>query len=200
MRPNRRRVLQAGLSASSLFLPVPYAWVWAQSEGTLKLLKAPKVALVLGNSKYKEAPLKNPANDARAIGEALKASGFDVTLMMDGGKAAMAAAVQTYVQKLAATKSVGLFYYAGHGIQLAWKNYMLPVDADVDTIGDVQKQAVEVNALMEGLTKAGNPMNVIILDACRDNPFGNLKGVDHKGLSQMDAPTHTLLAYATSPG
>ena len=188
------------MGAGALFLPAPYAWVWAQSEGTLKLLKAPKVALVLGNSKYKEAPLKNPANDAKAIGEALKASGFDVTLMMDGGKAAMAAAVQAYVQKLAATKSVGLFYYAGHGIQLAWKNYMLPVDADVDTIGDVQKQAVEVNSLMEGLTKAGNPMNVIILDACRDNPFGNLKGVDHKGLSQMDAPTHTLLAYATSPG
>ncbi|MBI3371959.1 MAG: caspase family protein [Betaproteobacteria bacterium] len=197
---NRRSVLKAGLAAGSLFLPVPYAWIWAQSEGTMKLLRAPKVALVLGNSKYKEAPLKNPANDAKAIADALKASGFEVTLKMDAGKEEMATAVQAYVQTLAAKKCVGLFYYAGHGLQLAWRNYMLPVDADIDTIGDIQKQAVELNAVLDGLTKAGNPMNVIIVDACRDNPFGNLKGVDHKGLSQMDAPQSTILAYATSPG
>jgi hypothetical protein len=197
---NRRLILKGGLAAGSLFLPVPYAYVWAQSDGTMKLLRAPKVALVLGNSKYKEAPLKNPANDAKAISEALKASGFDVTLKMDAGKADMAAAVQAYVQTLAAKKSVGLFYYAGHGIQLAWRNYMLPVDADINTIVDIQKQGVEVNSLIEGITKAANPMNLIILDACRDNPFGNLKGVDQKGLSQMDAPPSTLLAYATSPG
>ena len=67
---DRRLVLRAGLAAGSLFLPAPYAWVWAQSEGTMKLLKAPKVALVLGNSKYKEAPLKNPANDANAMADA----------------------------------------------------------------------------------------------------------------------------------
>jgi hypothetical protein len=200
MEDKRRAILKAGVAAGPLFLTLPYAWVWAQSEGTMKLLKAPKVALVLGNSKYKESPLKNPANDAKAIAEALKSSGFEVTLMMDAGKVNMAAAVQAYVKTLAARKCVGLFYYAGHGIQLAWKNYMLPVDADIDTIGDVQKQAAEVNALMEGLTKAGNPMNVIILDACRDNPFGNLKGVDHKGLSQMDAPNNTIISYATAPG
>jgi hypothetical protein len=201
VQSTRRKVLKAGLGAGALFLPLPYAWVWAQSsEGAAKLAQAPKLALVLGNSKYKDAPLKNPANDARAIGEALKAAGFEVTARLDAGKADMAAAVQAYVKALAARKAVGVFYYAGHGIQLAWKNYMLPVDAEVDTIADVQKQAVEVHALMEGLTRAGNPMNVVILDACRDNPFGNLKGVDHKGLSQMDAPNLTLLAYATSPG
>jgi hypothetical protein len=197
---DRRLVLKGGLAAGSLFLPMPYAWVWAQSEGAVKLMKLPKIALVLGNGKYKEAPLKNPANDAKAISDALKATGFDVTLKVDAGKEEMASAVQAYVQALAAKKCVGLFYYAGHGIQLAWRNYMLPVDADIDTIGDIQKQAVEVNALLDGLNKAGNPMNVIILDACRDNPFGNLKGMDHKGLSQMDAPQGTLLAYATGPG
>lgn len=158
------------------------------------------MALVLGNSKYKEGPLKNPANDARAIGDVLKASGFEVTLKVDVNRAELAAAVQAYVQGLAAKKAVGLFYYAGHGVQLAWRNYMLPVDMDIDTIADIPKQGVEVNALLEGLTKAANPMNVIILDACRDNPFGSLKGADQKGLSQMDAPTSTLLAYATSPG
>jgi hypothetical protein len=85
-------------------------------------------------------------------------------------------------------------------VQLAWRNYMLPVDMDIDTIADIPRQGVEVHALLEGLTKAANPMNLIILDACRDNPFGSVKGLDQKGLSQMDAPNNTLLAYATSPG
>ncbi len=200
LNPERRRILQGGLAAGSLFLPVPWAWVWAQSEGTLKLLRAPKMALVMGNSKYKESPLKNPANDAKAIGDALKATGFDVTVRLDVRRDEMAGAVQAYVKSLAARKAVGLFYFAGHGLQLAWRNYMLPVDMDIDTVADVPKQGVEVNALLEGLNKAENPMNVIILDACRDNPFGHVKGVDHKGLSQMDAPNHTLLAYATNPG
>jgi len=191
---SRRRLLKAGL-ASGLLLALP-RWGRAQSA----LLAQPKVALVLGNSKYKEAPLKNPANDARAIGEALKAMGFAVALKLDAGRAEMAAATQAYVQELTKKKAVGLFYYAGHGIQLAWRNYMLPVDAEIDTLADIQKQAVEVNSLLEGIKKAGNAMNVIILDACRDNPFGSLKGADHKGLSQMDAPQSTLLAYATSPG
>ena len=85
--PSRRRVLGAGVAAGSLFLPVPYAWVWAQSEGTLKLLRLPKLALVVGNSKYKEAPLKNPANDARAIGEILRQSGEALfgPRLVDGG-------------------------------------------------------------------------------------------------------------------
>ena len=112
----------------------------------------------------------------------------------------MAAAVQSHVAEVAKRKSVGLFYYAGHGVQLAWRNYMLPVDAEVETIADIQRQGVEVNSLLEGLGRAGTAMNVIILDACRDNPFGHLQGVDQKGLSQMDAPRDTLLAYATSPG
>lgn len=196
----RRRVLRTGLAAGSLFFPLPYACVWAQSEGALKLLRLPKLALVVGNSRYKQAALRNPANDAAAIGDALKASGFTVTTKLDATRAEMAAALQTYVTELAAKKCVGLFYYAGHGIQLDWRNYMLPVDAEVDTLGDVQRQAVEVGSLMQGLTKAANPLNVIILDACRDNPFGTARQPPQKGLSQMDAPTHTLLAYATSPG
>ena len=197
---NRRRILQGGLAAGSLFLPVPWAWVWAQSEGALKLLRAPKMALVLGNGAYKESPLKNPVNDARAIGDALKASGFEVTLRLDSRREEMAAAVQAYAKALADRKAVGLFYYAGHGLQLAWRNYMMPVDMDIDTVADVPKQGVEVNALLQGLTKAENPMNIIILDACRDNPFGHVKGVEQKGLSQMDAPNNSLLAYATAPG
>jgi hypothetical protein len=190
----RRRLLKAGMVAS-LHLALPR---WGRTQSAL--LALPKVALVLGNSKYKQLPLKNPANDARAIGEALKTMGFAVTLRLDAGRAEMAAVTQAYVQQLAKRKVVGVFYYAGHGIQLAWRNYMLPADAEIDTIADIQKQAVEVNSLLEGIKRAENALNVIILDACRDNPFGSFKGMDQKGLSQMDAPQSTLLAYATSPG
>ena len=196
----RRLVLQGAMVAGSLFLPVPYAYVWALSEGALKLMKAPKIALVVGNSKYKEAAvLKNPANDAKAIGETLKQAGFEVTTKVDMSRSEMAAAIQVYAQTLAARKCVGLFYFAGHGLQLAWRNYLIPVDAVIDQMDDVAKQGIDVGSLIEGITKAANPMNVIILDACRENPFGKAK-VEQKGLSQMDAPQSTLLAYATSPG
>ena len=199
---HRRSFLQSGLVAGSLFLPAPHAWVWAQqSDGSLKLSKAPKVALVVGNGKYKDAPeLKNAPNDAKVIGEVLKASGFEVTLQLDTSREALIGAIRDYVHAMETRKCVGMFYFAGHGLQLAWKNYLLPVDGVIDKIADVGNQSVDLARLMEGLTKAANPMNVIVLDACRENPFGNLKGVDHKGLSQMDAPNHTLLAYATSPG
>jgi hypothetical protein len=193
----RRTILKA---AGSLFLPLPHAWVWAQSEGALKLLKAPKIALVVGNSKYKDAPeLKNALNDARAMAEALKASGFAVTSHIDAGRDALIGAIRDYVHAMEQKKCVGLFYFAGHGIQLEWRNYMLPIDATIDTIDDVAKQSVDVARLMEGLSKAANPMNIIVLDACRENPFGKAKQVQ-KGLSQMDAPTQTILAYATAPG
>jgi hypothetical protein len=199
--PNRRQMLQAGLGTGALFLPLPYAWVWAQSEGALKLLKAPKVALVVGNGKYKDAPeLKNAPNDARAIAEVLKASGFATTMLLDTGRDALIQAIRDYVNGMEKQKAVGLFYFAGHGVQLDWRNYMLPIDAVIDKVEDVAKQSVDVARLMEGLTKAANPMNVIILDACRENPFGTAKPVAQKGLSQMDAPTQTILAYATSPG
>ena len=200
MQPGRRRALQAGLAAGSFFLPLPYALVRAQVDGALKLLKAPKVALVVGNSKYKDAPeLKNAVNDAKAMTEALKASGFAVTAHIDAGRDALIRAIREYVHAMEQRKCVGLFYFAGHGVQLEWRNYMLPIDAVIDRVDDVAKQSVDVARLMEGLTKAANPMNIIILDACRENPFPQAKQAA-KGLSQMDAPTHTILAYATSPG
>ncbi len=195
----RRALLKAGLGAA-LFLPVPYAWVWAQSEGALKLLRAPKVALVVGNSRYANSPLVNPANDARAIGEALDAARFDVTVKLDAPRGELAQAVQAYIETLARRQAVGVFYFAGHGLQLAWRNYMVPVDARLSEAAEIPKQCVELGDLLSGIAKARNPLNVIILDACRDNPFGTLAGVDQKGLSQMDAPLSTLLAYATAPG
>lgn len=143
-------MLRAIGSAGSLFLPVPYAWVWAQSGEIPTLLKVPKVALVIGNGRYRDVPLRNPANDARAIGDELRTFGFDVTLKLEAGKAQMTAAVRAYVADLTKRTCVGLFYYAGHGAQLAWRNYMIPVDAAIGAARDIAEQGVEVNGLLEG--------------------------------------------------
>jgi uncharacterized caspase-like protein len=192
---------QGGLAVASLFLPLPYARVWAQSEGAVSLVRAPKVALVLGNSNYKTVPaLRNPANDANAITAALKGFGFDVTLKLDGNRSEMEAVITNYTRRLAQGRGVGVFYYAGHGLQLSWTNFLVPVDAAIRTPEDVQTSCVDLSILIDGVRNAANPMNIIILDACRVNPFEPNFTLPNKGLSQMDAPNDTLLAYATAPG
>ncbi len=198
MRARRRWLQQAAALASSGALPLWIAGSSAQSSSTLSVL--PRVALVIGNTKYVEAPLRNSGNDARAIGGELQKLGFKVDLLLDAGRAQMTGSIQAFGGELAKSKGVGLFYYAGHGAQLAWRNYLIPVDAAVEKLEDMRDKTVELNSLLQGLIKAANPMNVIILDACRDNPFGNKVLTEQKGLSQFDAPPGSLLAYATSPG
>jgi Caspase domain len=136
----RRRLLQASLAVGTV-LALPR---WSRAQASSPLVGAPKVALVLGNGRYKDVPLRNPVNDAKAVGAALGALGFAVTLKTDAPRTEMAAAVQAYVAELMKRRSVGVFYYAGHGVQLAWRNYMVPVDAAIDTIADIQTQGVEV--------------------------------------------------------
>lgn len=171
-----------------------------EGVGAKELLRAPKRALVLGNSRYPHAPLRNPPNDARAMAEVLKGVGFEVTLALESGRAAMLDAIRAYTEGLARAGAVGLFYFAGHGAQLAWRNYLLPLGEEIGDVEELRERGVDVNSLIEGLRRAGNPMNVIILDACRNNPFGSARRLDQKGLSQLDAPPGTLLAYATAPG
>ena len=198
---HRRRVLQGALVAGSLFLPLPWALVRAQSEGAGRLLRAPKVALVVGNSAYRNVnALRNAGNDARAIAGALRACGFEVTLLEDAPRREMIDAIGAYTRALATRNAVGAFYFAGHGVQLDWRNYLLPVDTRVLEPGDIASQCIDLTTLVGGLRGAANPMNLIILDACRDNPFGPAAGPGQKGLSQMDAPLRTLLAYSTAPG
>jgi hypothetical protein len=199
--PERRRWIRGSLAAVALFAPMPYAWVWAQSEGALRLVRLPKVALVIGNSAYARVPaLVNPGNDARGLAETLKASGFAVDLRLDVTQADMAAAIDAYAKTLAERKCVGLFYFAGHGLQLDWHNYLVPIDAAIARVEDIPARAINVSTLIGGIKRAANPMNVLILDACRENPFASQARLEQKGLSQMDAPSGTLLAYATAPG
>lgn len=189
-------MLQGGVAAAAL-ARVP---VFAQSQSIMPLYTLPRQALVIGNARYANSPLDNPVNDAKALAAELKNAGFDVALQLDAGREALLKAIDDYVARLAARKAVGLFYFAGHGAQLAWRNYLIPVDAVIKSQDEVAQRSVELNALLQGLTKAANPMNVVILDACRDNPFGSALPLEQKGLSQFDAPPGSLLAYATSPG
>ncbi len=189
----------ARLIVAVCLIAVPLQAFNSVSDSLSPVNNLPRFALVIGNSRYQEAPLRNPSNDANAIAEQLRRMGFAVTLKLDAGRREMVETIQSFGNSLAKQKGVGLFYFAGHGAQLAWRNYLIPVDAVIEQVSDMQSRAVDVGTLLEGLSKAGNPMNVVILDACRDNPFGKAK-VEQKGLSQIDAPPGTLLAYATSPG
>ncbi|MEQ1776199.1 MAG: caspase family protein, partial [Burkholderiales bacterium] len=137
--PARRRVLQgaSAVGAVSLFP----AFSFAQSP----LHGLPRHALVIGNSRYQSSPLDNPANDAKAIAGELKASGFGVNLLLDTSRDALLNAIEAYSKQLASRKGVGLFYFAGHGAQLAWRNYLVPVDAVIKSMDDVPAQAVELN-------------------------------------------------------
>ena len=209
MERNRRRFLKMGLAvggapllagrgAGALAAQPAGGDKSQETAGGASLIVAPRRALVIGNSAYRFGPLRNPANDARSIAAALKQTGFEVTLGVDLQRAEMLAAIRAYGRAVEQSKAVGLFYFAGHGVQLSWRNYLLPTDAMLEKIDDIQAMCVDVNALIESIARAANPMNVIVLDACRDNPFeGKLP---QKGLSQLDAPADTLLAYATAPG
>src|SRR5688572_22772604 len=162
----RRRLVQAGVSLPLLGLTGTR--VQAQDRNLLaagaSLLLAPRRALVIGNSSYGFAPLKNPANDARGLGEELKRSGFEVTIGLDLTRQQMLEAIRAYGESLSRTKAIGTFYFAGHGVQLAWRNYLLPIDAEIRSIEDIAAKCVDVNAVIEGIAKAANPMNVVILD------------------------------------
>ena len=158
-----------------------------------------RVALVIGNSAYVSAPaLTNPSNDAKAITNILKRLGFTVINVNDGTKEQMIAGIAQMQTALKGQQAVGMLYYAGHGLQQNWRNYMVPVDFKVSKDVDIPKQAIDVDTVIEGLKKAGTRMNIIVLDACRDNPFGGQ--ASGKGLAQLEAPLNTYIAFATAPG
>jgi hypothetical protein len=158
------------------------------------------LALVVGNGAYRVGALPNPGNDARAVADQLRRAGFTVTLKLDTDRRQLQDAIREHVEQLARSHATGVFYYAGHGAQLNWRNFLVPVDAHVRNTADIQSQGVDLGLLIDGLGRARNPANIVILDACRNNPFGLDFRIDDKGLSQLDAPPGTLLAYATAPG
>jgi caspase domain-containing protein len=159
----------------------------------------PKVALVIGNSTYREAPLRNAVNDARAMAQTLRALGFTVLAHENAAKRVMETAILEFGRRLAAG-GVGLFYYAGHGLQVRGRNYLVPVDAEIDSEAVTRVAAVDVDLLLEQMAEAKNRVNVVILDACRNNPFERRLRGAARGLAAIDAAQGTLIAYATAPG
>ena len=161
--------------------------------------KPARVALVIGNSAYASAVLPNPVNDAADMAAALQAAGFTVIRRDNASLREMHLALREFGDKLGKT-STGLFYFAGHGVQVRGRNYLLPVDADIAREDEAAFSAVDLGAVMEKLDSARNPLNIVILDACRDNPFGNRLQASAKGLAQVDAPPGTIIAFSTAPG
>lgn len=159
-----------------------------------------RIALVIGNGAYTNAPpLKNPPNDARDIAATLKALGFEVASGVNVNQRDMKRLIREFGQKLKGGGS-GLFYYAGHGVQSKGKNYLIPVEADIQSEVEVEDAGVDVNLVLGFMDDAQNGLNIVILDACRDNPFARSFRSASNGLAQVDAPTGTLIAYATAPG
>ena len=129
-----------------------------------------RVALVIGNGAYPTAPLKNPVNDASDMAAALKRLGFEVTLLRDATMQQMEGAVREFGLALR-RGGLGLFYFAGHGVQVAGENYLVPVNAVIQSEGDVKYGCLNAGLVLAKMEDAGNGPNVVILDACRNNPF-----------------------------
>ena len=158
-----------------------------------------RIALVIGNGGYRDAPLKNPPSDARAVAQSLAACGFRVSLVVDADRAAMFKAVREFGERIRGG-GVGLFYYAGHGMQVRGTNYLIPVGVDINSEDEVPVQGLDVNAVLGKMDAARNRLNLLILDACRNNPFARSFRSANRGLTQMEAPSGTFVAFATAPG
>jgi formylglycine-generating enzyme required for sulfatase activity len=158
-----------------------------------------RIALVIGNSAYIAYPLKNPANDAHVMAKTLRHLGFEVEEKVDLNYVAMNEAVEQFGHQLKAG-GVGLFYYAGHGMQVQGSNYLIPVDARINSENEVRYKAVDAGLVLSFMELARNDVNIVIMDACRDNPFSTKGRGGPHGLTTMEAPSGTIIAYATAPG
>jgi formylglycine-generating enzyme required for sulfatase activity len=158
-----------------------------------------RVALIIGNASYQSSPLKNPVNDADDIAKALSQLGFQVTLGKNLNRKEMRSVIREFGKNLR-QGGVGLFYFAGHGMQVEGRNYLIPIGADITAEFEISDEAVDAGLILKNMEAAGNSMNMVFMDACRDNPFARSFRSSQKGLAQMDAPSGSLIVYATAPG
>ncbi|MGI9415651.1 MAG: caspase family protein [Hyphomicrobiales bacterium] len=162
-----------------------------------------RVALVVGNSEYSLiSPLQNPRNDAELMAQTLKGLGFDVVLALDSDRTAMTRAVREFGKRLseAGPGTAGLFYYAGHGVQARGTNYLVPLKAPIEDELDLTVEAVDVAWVLSQMEAAGNGLNLMVLDACRNNPFKGMFRSVGRGLGRIDTARGALVAFAAAPG
>lgn len=158
-----------------------------------------RVALVIGNGAYAQTPLRNTINDARAMTETLENLGFKVIMRLNATQKEMISAIYQFGDELD-KGAVGLFYYAGHAVQIRGKNFMIPVGARISVVEHVEPESVDLNRVLGRMGGARNRLNIVILDACRDNPFGESFRYYTEGLAQTRAPANSFIAYAAAPG
>jgi len=195
MKPVRALRL-AALAIALFMLLVP----WAQAQkmrGTA--VSEERIALVIGNAAYRDAPLDNPVNDAQLIAASLRRAGFSVTLRENLGRTALLDAMREFGSRMN-EQTVAVLYYAGHGLQLRDHNYLIPVDADIHSEDEIPIAGIDLGFILGRMSYAHSRVNIVILDACRNNPFAGKTIAASQGLAQMDAPVGTLLAFATAPG
>jgi uncharacterized caspase-like protein len=158
-----------------------------------------RLALVIGNAAYRNDPLDNPVNDARLVARSLQQAGFAVTLRENLDRAGLLDALRAFGNRLN-ENTIAVLYYAGHGLQLRDRNYLIPVDAEIRSEDEIPIAGMDLGFILGRMSQARSRINIVILDACRNNPFAGRTVSVAKGLAQMDAPVGTLLAYSTAPG
>jgi hypothetical protein len=158
-----------------------------------------RLALVIGNADYKSSPLKNPVNDARAMSEKLKDLGFDVIEHENLQRNQLGKLLREFRSKLK-PGAVALFFYAGHGLQLKGVNYLPAVDADIESEDDIPLQSLDMNKVFDVMAEAQTRLNLVFLDACRNNPYTRSVRSSGGGLAKVEAPSGTMISFATRPG
>lgn len=162
-----------------------------------------RVALVVGNSSYTAiSPLANPKNDAELMAETLRELGFDVTVATDANLLSMNRAIRKFGKALreAGKDAVGLFYYAGHGVQSRGTNFLIPLGTIIDGEADLEVEAVSTSTVLSQMELAGNRLNMVVLDSCRNNPLKGTIRSNTRGLARVQTASGTLVAFAAAPG
>lgn len=173
--------------------------------GMLALLASPasarNIALLIGNSNYAAiGQLDNPANDARDLAATLNAIGFETIVRLDADALAMKSIIRDFGERLKDNDGIGLFFFAGHGVQVNGENFLIPTGYPFRNEQDVENHAVPANMVLRYMEDSKNRVNVVVLDACRNNPFIKTRSVKARGLAPMDAPSGSLVAFSTAPG
>ncbi len=183
------------------YLGLCLALAWPLTLGSSAALAESRVALVVGNANYETKKLKNARNDAELMARTLKDVGFDVLTVFDGDAAAMRAAVTEFGRRLKVPDTVALFYYAGHGVQADGENYLVPLAANIFDMTEVALNSLSLGDVLKTMARSESRMNLVVLDACRDNPFAaTTRAIAQGGLAPVVAPSGTLIGYATAPG
>lgn len=165
-----------------------------------------RYALVIGNAAYSapDASLRNAVRDARNVGAALRRVGFQVEVLEDADHATMRRAIRAFEDNLRRDPGVSFVYFAGHGLQLAGRNYLMPVGAGLVSEREVTARTVDAGELVERLRATGARLNIIVLDACRNNPLYKpvfvMRGASSAGLAKVTPAQGTVVAFATEPG